>query len=236
MVASLTDYYAILGLDRRCTAQQIQNAYRSLAQEFHPDRNGSAAADKKMREINEAYEVLSDRARRAAYDTELSLTNRSRGRRKPLVQEARLPIRAFFRGATIDVRIHDPSNGSGAETYQLDVPPGTAPGSRLKIARDNDNGTATVRLKVQPGSRFKTRGSDLRCDLRISADQALRGGHETIPGADDRPVAITIPHRIASGETLRLRGQGLPNSHGGRGDLLVRIVYRPCVQISHRTR
>ena len=236
MAASPTDYYAILGLDRRCTPPQIQIAYRNLAQEFHPDRNASAAAENKIREINEAYEVLSDRARRAAYDTELSLTNRSAGKRKPLVQEARLPIRAFFRGATIDVRIHDPSNGSAAETYQLDVPPGTAPGSRLKITRDNNNGTATVRLKVQSGSRFKARGSDLRCDLRISADQALRGGHETIPGADDRPVVITIPPRVASGEILRLRGHGLPNSRGSRGDLLVRIVYRPRVQISHRTR
>ncbi len=190
-----------------------------------------------MRSINEAYETLADPKERDAYDRELNRTSRATGtKRKTIAQDARLPIRSFFRGATIDVRIDDPSNMGGAETYRVEVPPGSAPGARIKVARDQGNGSVTVRLKVLPGARFKARGSDLRYDLRISPDRALRGGNETIPGPDDRPVVINIPPRVAGGEILRLRGHGLPKNHGGRGDLLVKITYRPRVQISSRTR
>ena len=233
----LRDFYAILGVDRSCTAQQIQNAYRMLAQRFHPDRNNSAAAEKKMREVNEAYATLSDSNLRGAYDRDLDRSSRERpGRRKTITQDARLPVRAFFRGATIDVRVEDPSNSAGPETYRLEVPANSAPGSRLTITRDNGYGAAAIRLKVQPGARFKVRGSDLRCDLRISPDRALRGGSETVAGPDDRSVVVNIPPRVAPGEILRLRGQGLPKMHGGRGDLLVKIVYRPRVQIASRSR
>src|SRR4051794_23111733 len=59
------DHYAALGLDRRCTLSQIRDAYRSLASKFHPDRNrNSSAALRKMQQVNEAYEVLSDPVRR----------------------------------------------------------------------------------------------------------------------------------------------------------------------------
>ena len=233
----MRDYYAILGVDRSCTIQQIQSAYRILAQRFHPDRNGSEAAEKKMREVNEAYEALCDQRNRNSYDRELNRTSRERsGKKKSIVQDARLPIRAFFRGATIDVRVDDPSNSGGPETFRVEVEPNTAPGSRLTVARDDGRGALAVRLKVQPSAGFKVRGSDLRCDLRISADRALRGGSETLRGPEDRPVVINIPARVASGEVLRIRGHGLPKTQGGRGDLLVRILYRPRIQVSSRIR
>ncbi len=62
------DYYAILGLPRNATDEQLKKAYRKMAMEFHPDRNGSPGADEKFKEINEAYEVLSDANKRAFYD------------------------------------------------------------------------------------------------------------------------------------------------------------------------
>lgn len=62
------DYYEILGISRNATQQEIKSAYRRLALQWHPDRNKSAEAEKRFKEINEAYEVLSDPKKRQAYD------------------------------------------------------------------------------------------------------------------------------------------------------------------------
>jgi uncharacterized membrane protein YsdA (DUF1294 family) len=62
------DYYAILGVPRNATPEQIKEAYRRLAKEYHPDRNPSPEAEERFKLINEAYQVLSDPAKRAEYD------------------------------------------------------------------------------------------------------------------------------------------------------------------------
>jgi molecular chaperone DnaJ len=65
----MKDYYAILGVSREATQEEIKRAYRQLALKYHPDRNpGDKAAEERFKEINEAYAVLSDPERRARYD------------------------------------------------------------------------------------------------------------------------------------------------------------------------
>jgi molecular chaperone DnaJ len=64
----VSDFYALLGVPRDCTEAEIKKAYRKLAMEYHPDRNSSAGAESKFKEITEAYEVLRDPQKRAAYD------------------------------------------------------------------------------------------------------------------------------------------------------------------------
>ena len=63
------DYYQILGVERKASAEDIKKAYRKLAMKYHPDRNpGDKASEEKFKEINEAYQVLSDKEKRARYD------------------------------------------------------------------------------------------------------------------------------------------------------------------------
>ena len=63
------DYYKILGVDRKASADDIKKTFRKLAMKYHPDRNrGNKEAEEKFKEINEAYEVLSDPKKRARYD------------------------------------------------------------------------------------------------------------------------------------------------------------------------
>ena len=63
------DYYEILGVARTADDKEIKSAFRKLAKELHPDRNpGDAEAERKFKEINEAYEILKDQQKRAAYD------------------------------------------------------------------------------------------------------------------------------------------------------------------------
>ena len=63
------DYYEILGVDKKATEAQIKSAYRKLAKKYHPDVDKSPSAQEKFKDINEAYEVLSDKEKRARYDS-----------------------------------------------------------------------------------------------------------------------------------------------------------------------
>ncbi len=67
-MASKQDYYDVLGIDRNATESQIKAAYRKLAMQYHPDRNHEAGSEDKFKEINEAYEILSNPEKRDAYD------------------------------------------------------------------------------------------------------------------------------------------------------------------------
>ena len=240
MQRSVPNHYATLGLDRRCTLAQIRAAYRALAKQLHPDVNPhSPAAVAHTQELNAAHEILSDPDLRAAYDRELDAPKKSsapaRGAKiqRNISQDVNLPLEDFLRGATREVRIHDPANPNGAEIYELVVPPETAPGTRFKISRDETfGGFVQLRVKAQPNFRFKTRGSDLRCDLKIKSEHAAQGGVEMIRGLTGAMVRVQIPRGVARGEIIRVANEGLPKSRGGRGDLLVRITYRVEVLIT----
>ena len=243
LIPTESDHYATLGLDRRCTLAQIRAAYRLLAKRHHPDLNGgSAEASARSQELNSAHEVLSDPARRRAYDRELADTEQAPPTapvakiQRNIAQDAHLRIEDFLRGATLDVRVNDPANTEGPESFTLVVPPGTAPGARFKIPRAEPfaGGFVQVRVKALPGFRFKARGSDLRCDLRINAQRAAKGGSEMLPGPTGSMLRVSIPAGVARGAILRIDGEGLPKPRGGRGDLLVRITYRPEVRITRR--
>ncbi len=241
LINSEPNYYATLGLDRQCSADQIRAAYRILAKQHHPDVNPRArAASVRIRELNEAYETLSDPERRRAYDDSLKTRQKPAGSTRAaksdrnISQDVQLRIMELIRGTTLEVRVNDPGNPQGRETYPLTIPPETAPGARFRVAREGTfaGGFVLVRVRVQPDFRFKARGSDLRCDLRISVQRATQGGTEMLLGPTGGQLRVQIPPRVARGEILRIPDEGLPKPRGGRGDLLVRITYRPEVRIT----
>jgi len=235
------NHYAALGLDRRCTEAQIRNAYRLLAKQQHPDLNpNSPEAVRRTQALNAAYEILSDPVRRLAYEAELDAPKRPAGSPRPakiernLARDVQLRIEDFLRGTRLEVVVKDPVAPTGREIYQLTIPPGTAPGARFRIPRDEPfaGGFVTVRVRALPGFRFKARGSDLRCDLKLKPERATQGGTETIPGVNGGLLRVQIPSGVGRGEIIRIPGEGLPRPRGGRGDLLVRITYRPEVRIT----
>ena len=235
-----SNHYATLGLDRHCTVAQIRAAYRVLAKQHHPDLNpNSPEAVKRIQELNLAHEILSDAARRSDYDRELNAPKKSasRGVKKSqgnISQDVQLRLEDFFRGTSLDVRVNDPGNADGPEIYQLTIPPGSAPGARFRLQRtsSSNGGFVVVRVRTLPNFRFKVRGSDLRCDLRINAKRAAQGGEEMLRGALGSMLRVKIPVRVARGDIIRMAGEGMPNPRGGRGDLLVRIIYTPEVRIT----
>lgn len=246
MESPLPDHYAKLGLDRQCSLAQIRAAYRALVKRHHPDVNpGSREAIAQAQALNAAHEILSDAKRRRDYDHELnqrarqSVKTRQVGKiERNISQDVRLRIEEFIRGTSVSVEVRDPAQSDGPETYQVDIAPNTSPGARLRWPRAApfEGGFVILRLRVLPGFRFKARGTDLQCDLRISAKRAAGGGREMIAGPTGQQLRIEVPPRVNRGELLRVPGEGLPKARGGRGDLLVRVTYRPEVRIMRGTR
>ena len=239
------DHYATLGLDHRCSTEQIRAAYRLLAKRHHPDLNpGCGESAARTRALNAAHEILSDPAARRAYDRELAEARKpapsARGVKteRHLAQEMFLRVEEFLRGTTLEVRVNDPANPQGAEIYELIIPPGTAPGAKFRVPREGAfaGGFITVRVKARPDFRFKTRGSDVRFDLKIKPERAAQGVVEMVQGVGGVSRRVTIPRGVGRGEIIRIAGEGLPRPRGGRGDLLVRIDYRVAVRVTRTTR
>ena len=239
MQRPVPNHYATLGLHRRCTLAQIRAAYRVLAKQHHPDVNPhSPAASARTQALNAAYETLSAPDLRAAYDLELDAPKQSSAParaakiQRNLSQAVFLRLEDFLRGAKREVRVHDPANPRGAEIYELIIPSETAPGTRFQLPRDEAfGGFVQLRVKAQPDFRFKVRGSDLRCDLKIKAERAAQGGTEIIRGLTG-VVRVPIPRGVGRNEIIRVANAGLPKARGGRGDLLVRITYRVEVRVT----
>ena len=227
--------YTTLGLDRRCSHEQIRIAYRILAKQFHPDRNpGSAEALHQTQALNAAYGILSDPDRRAAFDRELdappsknSSTARYQKIQKSLSHDVFLRLEDFLRGAAREIRINDSANPDGAEIYELIIPAGSAPGTCFRVPRLGAfaGGNVKLRIKPLPHPRFKVRGPDLRCDLKIKPSRAREGGVEMIASLTGTMLRVLIPRGAGRNELVRLPSEGLPRPRGGRGDLLVRITY-----------
>ena len=244
MQSAQINHYAALGLDHRCTTEQIRAAYRLLAKRHHPDLNqGSPEAGARTQALNAAHEILTDPKRRLAYDRQLAAEKKSarpgRGAmvERNISQDVHLRIEEFLRGTLLEVRVNDPAHPHRPETYQLVIPPETAPGTRFRLPRDEPfaGGFVLVRVRARPGFRFKARGSDLRCDLRIKSERAAQGGTEMIQGVNGTPLRVQIPRGVGRGEIIRVPGEGLPKPRGGRGDLLLRIVYRVEIRVTRRS-
>lgn len=243
MKPNVPNHYATLGLHRRCTVAQIRRAYRLLAKQHHPDVNPeSADALARIQALNAAYETLCDATRREAYDRDLDqeepdavpVRSRSRSAPEPISKDIQIGLQDFLRGVTLTVGVNDPARTDGPESYTLVVPPETAPGTRFRLKRDPpfERGWVVIRVKARPDLRFKVRGSDLRCDLKINARRAVQGGPESVRGLTGNFITVPIPPGVARGEIVRMAGEGLPKPRGGRGDLLVRICYRVDVRVT----
>lgn len=236
------DHYATLGLESDCTDDQIRAAYRILAKQHHPDRNPNSAEAKALTQtLNAAYRVLGNPDQRKRYDRQLKEERTARRRRfgrsvPPIQQDVHVRIDDLFRGTELEVEVNDPGNSAGRESYLLKIPPGTAPNARFRIERDQNDagGILQARIKLFPDHLFKVRGSDLRCDLKIPRRIAVSGGLQSIRGPQGQMLKIEVPPGVARGEIIRVDGEGLPNPRGGRGDLLVRVIFQPEVRIKRR--
>ncbi|HEX7040918.1 MAG TPA: DnaJ C-terminal domain-containing protein [Trueperaceae bacterium] len=207
-MAEYKDYYAVLGVDRNSSQDDIRRAFRRLAAKHHPDRNpDDPGAEERFKEINEAYAVLSDPEKRRLYD--------AYGRTGSVPDFARA---APFggQGTTFYTNVSPEEFAGFSDFFQSLFGSFMAGGPRAASGGVPDDPFAFGRV----GSRA-TRPADAEARLDLGLLDAYRGGPTTIR-VGDKPLEVNVPAGIRDGTKLRLRGQA-----PGGGDLLLQVRHLP---------
>ena len=207
------DYYKILGLERGADDAAIKQAYRRLARKYHPDVSKEPNAEEQFKNVQEAYEVLKDAEKRAAYD--------ALGSNWKAGQEFRPPP-----GWESDPRFH---RGGGRQFSEEDV-------QDFGDFFANFFGGGRAGFGGRASRAFRQRGGDQHAKIQVTLDEAFRGAQRTIqlqmPEVDMegriqqklRTLKVIIPAGAAEGQQLRLAGQGGSGIGGApNGDLYLEI-------------
>jgi DnaJ-class molecular chaperone len=192
------DLYAVLGVKRSATNDEIRRAYRKLAKDLHPDQNkGDAKAEEKFKRVSAAFAILGSPEKRKRYDAgEIDAMGNER-------------VNPFYR---------DYPAGDGNFRGDGGFHPGAGDFS------DNIFGDLFGRRGAGGGGPFTMRGMDYRYNLEISFLEAVNGVKKRVQFPDNETLDITVPAGVESGQTLRLKNKGGPGAGRGEpGDALIEL-------------
>ncbi len=201
------DPYETLGVQKTDSEAVIRSAYRKLAKRHHPDVNpGKPEAADRFKEISAAYDILSDKDKRARYDRgEIDASGNEVPPQRPFYRDMPMP-----RGA----RNTAPRRVSIRRTWRASSPRHSAAPGRLAAQRG--------------GRRFSMRGQDAHYQLTIDFLDAANGTTRRVTLPDGRTLDVRIPAGVRDGQIIRLKGQGMPGiGDGAPGDALVEITVAP---------
>ncbi len=201
----MSDPYSMLGVPRTASEDDIRKAFRKLAKKHHPDLNpGDKAAEGKFKEISQANDLLSDPDKRRRFDAgEIDATGQE------------MPPRGFYR---------DQAGAAGAGKYQH----AGAHESFVDMGGVFAEMFGDRRGSGRGGGGFDMSGMPLTYTLRVPFLIAARGGKQRVGLPDGRTLDIDVPEGAADGQTLRLKGQGMPGANGAPpGDAYVEIRVEP---------
>ena len=236
-MAATPDYYKMLGVARDATPEQIKKAYRKLAREYHPDAGGD---EEKFKDVNEAYEVLSDEKKRKLYD------------QYGTANENQIPGAGFsgfggvgdaFSGFGSWAEILDSiRKGEGAFGTNWDFGQGgRSTGGNVYSGFSGFGGFGGFGGAAQQqggcgggcggGSCAPEKGKDITVTLKISFDEAFSGAEKKVTlrtsvSQEKQTMVVKVPAGVTDGKRLRYRGKGMPGP-GGNGDLLVTLAIQP---------
>ena len=244
MATKIKDYYDVLGVKRGASDNEIKQAYRKLARKFHPDLNpGDKVAEENFKELQEAYDVLSDPENRKLYD--------QYGENWRAVKAGAGAPPPGWEGAQRSAQGAGP-RARGFDFGDFDFGSFRSEGAGgFDIFEEMFGGAGRGR------GRRSGRGADIEAELELSLEEAHRGGRRTLEmqmaepcptcggtGLKDgktcetcrgsgqvlkpKTIEVNIPPGVRDGSTIRLAGQGVTGSNGSEpGDLYLRVRLRP---------
>lgn len=202
------DYYKILGINKNATEKEIKSAFRKQAKQWHPDANQSNPnAEAKFKEVNEAYEVLSDPDKRATYDR-------------------------FGTANPQDFAGRPGAGGYTTYTQGGDDSPFADILEQVFGGFGRNQRTGRTGAQQQPpfGDMGRSPGQDIEQSVKISLREAYSGGTRIVTKGDRR-LKVNIPVGATDGTRIRLAGEGSPGFGGGAaGDLYLVVEVEPDAQ------
>ena len=210
----MRDPYQVLGVARAASDAEIKKAYRKRAKELHPDRNrDDPKAQDRFSELNTAYEILGDEAKRKQFD------------RGEIDAEGKPKFQGFEgMGA---------GRGGRAGGFEFNFGTGGSPFGRGGPEPGFDPadifgslfGDAARRGRARPEPQ---KPADQSFTLEVTLAEAANGASRRVRLPGGREVEVTIPENVSDGKVMRLRGLGQPSAHGGEaGDVMMTIRVRP---------
>ena len=205
--------YIVLGVSLTATDTEIRNAFRTLAKQYHPDRNpDDAVSEEKFKEISRAFDILGDSERRRKYDNgEIDAEGK--------------PADPFARqwGGREGAAARAKARSSAAFGQARRRPGGPSAGASF-----DDLSDIFVDLFGGARPREAARGRDVRYRLEVDFLDAALGATKRVTMPDERILDLTIPIGLEDGQTLRLREEGEPGEAGGPpGDVYVETQILP---------
>lgn len=212
------DYYATLGVAKTATDKDLKQAFRKMARKHHPDVNpNDKASESRFKEVNEAYEVLGDPAKRKKYD-ELGSNWRAYEQQPGPAPGARGP-QGFggFGGG-----VHTMSEEDMSDFFNTFFSGAAGGGGFSTEERRTGRGSARTRAR---------KGRDIEQEIDLTLDEAYHGVTRRLAfqlGGQSRSVDVRIPAGIGDGSRVRIAGEGESGGGGGAaGDLYLRIHLEP---------
>lgn len=206
------DYYKTLGVARDASADDIRKAFRKLARKYHPDVNAGDDAEAKFKDVNEAYEVLKDPERRAAFD-QLGKEPQGGGRYQPPPDWD-----GGYQFSGGDFAGDEAFSDFFETLFRRGAGPGAGMGAGMGAGRGSDS-HAKIEIDIEDAYRGATRVLSLRSPM-VGASGEVR--------LEERNISVHIPKGVRAGQHIRLPGQGTPSfGDGPAGDLFLEVAFAP---------
>ncbi len=220
MAVQFRDYYETLGVSKTASADEIKSAFRKLARKHHPDvAKDKKSAEEKFKQINEAYEVLSDPEKRKKFDQLGADWNQPGGGFQPPPGWS-----AGQPGGGGGFQRWNTGGGNGGVEFEFG---GT--GFSDFFEQFFGGGRARGPAGFGRGAAAAERGSDVEADIMVPLEEALNGAKRTVSlrrsgSSKVETYQVKIPRGVHEGQRIRLAGQGEAGEGGGKsGDLFLRV-------------